>query len=151
MLRRTCSGRGRCLLRQGCRSQGAGKRGLRLRVTTAAIDDETRKRDNGIGRLITALGVAQIFSWGSLYYSFALVAEAMRLDLGWSKTEIYGAATLGLACAGVAAFPVGAAIDRGQGRFVMAGASVARSEEHTSELQSLMRISYAVFCLKKKT
>src|SRR3546814_4247381 len=29
--------------------------------------------------------------------------------------------------------------------------SQARSEEHTSELQSLMRISYAVFCLKKKT
>src|SRR3546814_3937116 len=28
--------------------------------------------------------------------------------------------------------------------------SVHRSEEHTSELQSLMRISYAVFCLKKK-
>src|SRR3546814_8152838 len=30
------------------------------------------------------------------------------------------------------------------------GVSVARSEEHTSELQSLLRISYAVFCLKKK-
>src|SRR3546814_6573401 len=30
-------------------------------------------------------------------------------------------------------------------------AKSARSEEHTSELQSLMRISYAVFCLKKKT
>src|SRR3546814_4683464 len=29
--------------------------------------------------------------------------------------------------------------------------NVARSEEHTSELQSLMRTSYAVFCLKKKT
>src|SRR3546814_5852294 len=29
--------------------------------------------------------------------------------------------------------------------------SSSRSEEHTSELQSLMRISYAVFCLKKKT
>src|SRR3546814_2294549 len=29
--------------------------------------------------------------------------------------------------------------------------SAGRSEEHTSELQSLMRISYAVFCLKKKT
>src|SRR3546814_5744288 len=29
--------------------------------------------------------------------------------------------------------------------------AVRRSEEHTSELQSLMRISYAVFCLKKKT
>src|SRR3546814_9467608 len=33
------------------------------------------------------------------------------------------------------------------GRRAMLG---ARSEEHTSELQSLMRISYAVFCLKKK-
>src|SRR3546814_6988998 len=32
-----------------------------------------------------------------------------------------------------------------------AGAAVARSEEHTSELQSPMRISYAVFCLKKQT
>src|SRR3546814_7378876 len=32
----------------------------------------------------------------------------------------------------------------------VAGSSVPRSEEHTSELQSLMRISYAVFCLKKK-
>src|SRR3546814_9968118 len=30
------------------------------------------------------------------------------------------------------------------------GPGTARSEEHTSELQSLMRISYAVFCLKKK-
>src|SRR3546814_5189265 len=30
------------------------------------------------------------------------------------------------------------------------GAVTGRSEEHTSELQSLMRISYAVFCLKKK-
>src|SRR3546814_9892723 len=29
--------------------------------------------------------------------------------------------------------------------------AAARSEEHTSELQSLMRISYAVFCLQKKT
>src|SRR3546814_1823900 len=31
-----------------------------------------------------------------------------------------------------------------------AGVGMDRSEEHTSELQSLMRISYAVFCLKKK-
>src|SRR3546814_8305737 len=31
------------------------------------------------------------------------------------------------------------------------GRDIGRSEEHTSELQSLMRISYAVFCLKKKT
>src|SRR3546814_7604260 len=50
------------------------------------------------------------------------------------------------------------AIDvRGERRLVLAAQDVgddrcnaARSEEHTSELQSLMRISYAVFCLKKK-
>src|SRR3546814_2001735 len=34
---------------------------------------------------------------------------------------------------------------------VLGRASERRSEEHTSELQSLMRISYAVFCLQKKT
>src|SRR3546814_4495460 len=38
---------------------------------------------------------------------------------------------------------LGAAIDLGHDQ-------ILRSEEHTSELQSLMRISYAVFCLKKK-
>src|SRR3546814_4442089 len=34
---------------------------------------------------------------------------------------------------------------------VLPSGAASRSEEHTSELQSLMRISYAVFCLKKKT
>src|SRR3546814_8360450 len=37
-----------------------------------------------------------------------------------------------------------------QGRFSDGGGAAFRSEEHTSELQSLMRISYAVFCLKQK-
>src|SRR3546814_10851311 len=41
---------------------------------------------------------------------------------------------------------VGPVFDLGQGDAV----AQHRSEEHTSELQSLMRISYAVFCLKKK-
>src|SRR3546814_9295727 len=36
-------------------------------------------------------------------------------------------------------------------RFTAHGISALRSEAHTSELQSLMRISYAVFCLKKTT
>src|SRR3546814_6299344 len=42
--------------------------------------------------------------------------------------------------------PVTPVLDMGCGSGVLA----MRSEEHTSELQSLMRISYAVFCLKKK-
>src|SRR3546814_4429879 len=40
---------------------------------------------------------------------------------------------------------------RGPARGAGQAAALIRSEEHTSELQSLMRISYAVFCLKKKT
>src|SRR3546814_2467949 len=46
----------------------------------------------------------------------------------------------------------GIAPARGFARYYPTGAAVGhlRSEEHTSELQSLMRISYAVFCLKKK-
>src|SRR3546814_9397170 len=43
-------------------------------------------------------------------------------------------------------------IERGTPGFTVGQPSrFMRSEEHTSELQSLMRISYAVFCLKKKT
>src|SRR3546814_5923309 len=42
-------------------------------------------------------------------------------------------------------------IEEGQAMAALVDRSRERSEEHTSELQSLMRISYAVFCLKKKT
>src|SRR3546814_9366826 len=44
------------------------------------------------------------------------------------------------------------AVGRGEAVSVVgpSGSGKSRSEEHTSELQSLMRISYAVFCLKKK-
>src|SRR3546814_1751443 len=45
----------------------------------------------------------------------------------------------------------GQAARRTGGRARLEMAVHLRSEEHTSELQSLMRISYAVFCLKKKT
>ncbi len=74
--------------------------------------------------LISALGIGQICSWGSLYYSFPQIAEAMGHEFGWSKPELYGAATLGLALSGMAAYPVGAAVDRGHGRMVMGAASV---------------------------
>src|SRR3546814_2871762 len=63
------------------------------------------------------------------------VGFAIALGLGW------GSAVARLSARAKAA---------GRLSDVRAGAVVARSEEHTSELQSLMRISYAVFCLKKK-
>lgn len=75
-------------------------------------------------RFISALGVAQICSWGSLYYSFPLLAEAMSTEFGWTKTSLYGAATLGLLLSGIAAYPVGAGIDRGYGRRIMSLSSL---------------------------
>jgi len=75
---------------------------------------------------IAGLGIGQIASWGTLYYSFPLIAERMGQDLGLSKPEVYGAATIGLLIASFTAYPVGAAIDRGYGRAVMAlGAGLA--------------------------
>lgn len=73
---------------------------------------------------VTGLGIGQVCSWGSLYYSFPLIAEAMGHELGWSKTTLYGAATLGLGLAGLAAYPIGAAIDRGHGRWIMTAGSM---------------------------
>ncbi|MDE1569136.1 MFS transporter [Aquabacter sp. P-9] len=81
---------------------------------------------SGRSRFITGLGIGQVCSWGSLYYAFPLIAEAMGREMGWTKPQLYGAATLGLVLAGLAAYPVGAAIDRGHGRLVMsAGAACA--------------------------
>src|SRR3546814_10896412 len=58
------------------------------------------------------------------------------------------------ACASFAAFVLSSSAGAGVGASASSSASLAsssrRSEEHTSELQSLMRISYAVFCLQKK-
>src|SRR3546814_10066644 len=47
-------------------------------------------------------------------------------------------------------WPRAAVLGWAAGRTLDFAPGTARSEEHTSELQSLMRISYAVFCLKKK-
>src|SRR3546814_3210297 len=56
----------------------------------------------------------------------------------------------GLRCRGGHAPAVKPTRGRNRGISIEKYLAQARSEEHTSELQSLMRISYAVFCLKKK-
>src|SRR3546814_1875904 len=86
-------------------------------------------------------------------------ASAMGIAVG----ILMGSQALGAALGGVAANVVGAprAIAGSLALAALFGVwalltspyepkHLARSEEHTSELQSLMRISYAVFCLKKK-
>ncbi|MEM9220636.1 MAG: MFS transporter [Cyanobacteria bacterium P01_F01_bin.150] len=74
---------------------------------------------------ITALGIAQICSWGTLFYSFPQIATAIENDLGWLKSEIYGALTLGLLFSALSAIPIGMAIDKGYGRVVMTVGSIS--------------------------
>jgi hypothetical protein len=69
--------------------------------------------------LVMALAAAQLVSWGSVYYSFSLFVVPMERDLGWSRTELNGALSFGLLLSGVAAYPIGAWIDRSGGRAVM--------------------------------
>ncbi|PWG61213.1 MarR family winged helix-turn-helix transcriptional regulator [Sediminicurvatus halobius] len=80
-----------------------------------------------MNRFITALGVSQICAWGTLYYSFPQIAEAMGAELGWTKAERYLAPTLTLLIAAVSAIPVGIAIDRGHGRAVMTFGAIAEA------------------------
>lgn len=75
--------------------------------------------------LIWTLSLGQLISWGTLYYSFAVYALPMEQDLGWSKTELNGALSLGLLVNGLFALPVGAWIDRHGGRWVMLAGSLA--------------------------
>jgi hypothetical protein len=106
--------------------------------------------------MISMLGVAQICSWGTLYYAFPLIAEAMRAELGWSKDVLYGAASLGLALSGIAAYPIGAAIDAGRGRMVMTLASLAAGAlfvawSQVSSLWALYVVFGGIGCLQAAT
>lgn len=75
--------------------------------------------------LVVALACAQLVSWGSVYYSFSLFVLPMETELGWDRTWINGALSLGLFMSGVGAYPVGRWIDRHGGRSVMTAGSVA--------------------------
>src|SRR3546814_5897076 len=95
--------------------------------TYTLFPNTTLFRSNRRGGLARKPGRAQRLLWQLP----GLVADALRaesVDRAWAQPA---RGHVCLRCA--SAFPV-----------------ECRSEEHTSELQSLMRISYAVFCLKKK-
>jgi MFS family permease len=69
--------------------------------------------------MVWTLAVAQVISWGSLYYAFSLFVVPMQASLGWSRPLLNGALSLGLLTTGAVAFPAGAWIDRHGGRAVM--------------------------------
>src|SRR3546814_2669282 len=109
--------------------------------------------DETLGALIDPLGASDIPPAVEPTRRWLELAELLRVEIvGEGKQLPPDAALLRLAR------EIAATMDRLLAEQVapedLLGEAVlheVRSEEHTSELQSLMRISYAVFCLKKKT
>jgi len=69
--------------------------------------------------LISALGIMQIFAWGSTFYLPAILASSISQDTGWPLVWIVGGLSIGLVVAGIVAPRVGVAIDRHGGRYVL--------------------------------
>lgn len=83
-------------------------------------DPATRERL----RTISALGLVQIFSWGSSFYLLAVISGPLRAETGWSVGIVTAGISIGLLVSGVASIPVGRLIDTHGGRKVMAGGMI---------------------------
>src|SRR3546814_6932571 len=108
------------------------------------------------GALVVTLAAAGILmiTMGTRQ-SFGLFISPVDSSTGMGIVAISFALAIGQIAWGAIQPIAGACADHyGPRGVLIAGVvilALGRSEEHTSELQSLMRISYAVFCLKKKT
>ena len=75
-------------------------------------------------RRVCALGVAQIVSWGTLFYTIAVLGGAMRADTGTTDLWLFGSFTAGLFLSGLVSPLVGRQIDAFGGRRVIAAGSL---------------------------
>jgi len=69
--------------------------------------------------LVSALGIAQIISWGSLFYAIGVLGPAMRREFDVSELYLFGAFTAGLIVQGLIAPAMGRLIDRRGGKLVL--------------------------------
>lgn len=74
------------------------------------------------GVVVSALGIVQIFGWGSTYYLMAVLGEPIASDTGWPIAWIVAGLSLGLFVSGMAAPAVGDAIRRHGGKPFLAAA-----------------------------
>ncbi|MDM0002434.1 MFS transporter [Variovorax sp. J22P240] len=75
-------------------------------------------------RLVAWLSVGQLITWGSVFYTFALLMEPVERELGLSRAQSSLAFSLALLAEGAMAWSVGRWIDRGHERAVMTGGSL---------------------------
>lgn len=62
--------------------------------------------------IVSALGLTQIIGYGTLYYSFSILAPAMAADLGLSLAEVFGVFSASLFIGGLSASYIGRQMDR---------------------------------------
>lgn len=93
-------------------------------MTAAASPDGHAHEVPLLWRRVCALGVAQIVSWGTLFYTIGVLGAAMRTDVGTSDAVLFGAFTAGLFVSGLVSPFVGRQIDRHGGRTMLASGSV---------------------------
>jgi MFS family permease len=74
--------------------------------------------------MLFAVAIAQITSWGVLYYAFTVFLDPMQRELGWSTATLTGAYSLALLVSGIAALPVGRWLDRYGPRLMMTLGSI---------------------------
>jgi hypothetical protein len=74
--------------------------------------------------LVSGLGIAQIVSWGSLYYPISVLGESMQRDIGVSSTVLFAAFTLSLLISGLAAPLVGKLMEAHGARAVLCAGSL---------------------------
>lgn len=81
----------------------------------------------GFDRVSVALGLATTVSYGTLFYSFAILAPAIMADFGWSRTFVFGAFSFALLAGALTAPVSGRLLDRFGGRAVMTAGSIVAS------------------------
>jgi len=74
--------------------------------------------------MLVGVSLAQVVSWGILYYAFSVFVTPMQAELGWTTVELTGAYSLSLLCNGLAAVPVGRWLDRRGPRALMIAGSI---------------------------
>jgi hypothetical protein len=93
-------------------------------VSAAAVHGKNDPGAVSLIRLIPALGIAQIISWGTLFYAIAVLGDAIRNELAISATWLFGAFTFGLLLSGAVSPIVGRLLDERGGRFVLSAGSL---------------------------
>lgn len=81
-------------------------------------------KELGPTAIVWLLGISQILGYGTLYYSFSILAEAIAGSFAWPVSGIYGSYSLALLAGGLVAPMVGRRIDRHGGGTIMAIGSV---------------------------